>query len=88
MIKTTQDDYEEEKKGESEDESWRRSYPSILGSEEDDEEETKPFESEQADENMQANNTNGFEVLSKIDPEDEFLKSEHSYSLIDKLSSS
>ena len=86
MIKTTQDDYEEEKKGESEDESYL--IISAGEGEEDDEEETKPFESEQADENMQANNTNGFEVLSQIDPEDEFLKSEHSYSLIDKLSSS
>ena len=29
-----------------------------------------------------------FEVLSQIDPDDEFLKSENGYSLIEKLSSS
>ena len=62
----------------------------MLDSEDDEEKKNEDQEDQivgdDADKNISAANLEKFEILSAIDPEDEFLQSEHSYSLIERLS--
>ena len=82
---------EEEKKEEAHAEG--ESFELIEVSDDDDGEETKQEDEPEINYDADGDKTgskqvgHGFEVLSQIDPEDEFLKSENSYSLIEKLSS-
>ena len=87
----TESQPEEEKKEESHADG--ESFELIEVSDDDDGEENKQGEDPEIDYGDPEGTTglpragHGFEVLSQIDPEDEFLKSENSYSLIEKLSS-